>query len=176
VVSWIGRHLPGWFFPHMMLWFVFGVFSGFNLAAFKGWLARWSTVLPWVALGLGVAAFIEWELLLKFSGRQWLPPTLTLLDSLYAFAFLATFLAWSPRLRLPQRLDAVGVQSYGVYLLHAPVLELVARASYHVAPPVLGHQFVFQVVLVACGVGVPLLFMALVNRSPARPYYNYLFG
>jgi hypothetical protein len=35
---------------------------------------------------------------------------------------------------------------------------------------------VFQILLVVTGVAVPLLLMTLVNRSPARAYYNYLFG
>jgi peptidoglycan/LPS O-acetylase OafA/YrhL len=122
-------------------------------------------------------AVAEWELLLNLSGQEWLAPTTTVLDSLYSVAFILTFLSTfesGPAESLG--LDALGARSFGVYLIHAPVLEVFARASYHLMPPLLGHQLVFMFLLVLIGVGVPLSLMAIVNRTPMRPCYNYLFG
>lgn len=173
----IARATPGWTFPHMVFWFVLGVYAGFNLAAVKAWAQRWRAVLPWATLLLFALAFVEWEWLFAASGRQWVRPHVTLFDGLYAGACILTFIAYADALP-PSRswLDAVGERSFGIYLLHAPVLELASRAAYHAVPALLAHQIVLLVLLVAAGVAVPLVLMRVVKRSPARPAYNYLFG
>jgi peptidoglycan/LPS O-acetylase OafA/YrhL len=120
---------------------------------------------------------VEWEILLHLSGRQWLPPAPTLVDSLYCGSLILTFAAYAESVVSATRpLDALGARSFGVYLIHAPVLELVARTCYHVGPLLLGNQLLFQSLLIAAGIGVPLLLMAAINRSPARPAYSYVFG
>ena len=174
---WIANHTPGWFFPHLVFWFAFGVFAGFHPSTLGRLVTRWKPVLPWAAAALGVMALVEWELILRASGEQWLNPTPTVLDSLYTGAFILTFVAFAA-VRLPMRpqLDALGERSFGVYLVHAPVLELLSRMSYHLTPPLLAHVFVFLCVLIVAGVAVPLVLMTTVNRSSVRPYYNYLFG
>jgi peptidoglycan/LPS O-acetylase OafA/YrhL len=170
-------HTPGWFFPHMVFWFVFGIYTGFNLTKVTAWASRWRTVLPWLTAVIALLGIVEWELLLRLSGEQWLPPRLTVIDSLYACAFMMTFVAFARNAALVQQpFDLLGQRSYGVYLLHAPLLELCARATYHVVPNLLGHQFLFQLLLIAVGVGVPLLVMTTVDRSQLRPCYTYLFG
>ena len=175
--TWIWRHMPGWFFPHLVFWFVFGVFAGLHGQLFKTWLARWRPVLPWITVALGLAVILEWELLQQMSTRVWVPPTQTLLDSLYSGAYILSFLAFTEAtIPASRQVDTLGERSFGVYLIHAPVLELLSRSVYHLAPIVLSYQLVFQSLLVAGGVGVPLLLMAMVKRSPVRPCYNYLFG
>lgn len=175
--AWIWRHTPGWLFPHMVFWFVLGAFASLHLEDLKTWLARWKPVLPWATVALGVLAFMEWEFIFRVSGRDWIAPRPTALDGLYSGAFILTFVAFAessmPRNRA---LNAVGERSFGVYLIHAPVLELLSRASYHAVPVILSYQFLFQPLLVAVGLAVPLLLMAAVNRSPVKAYYNYLFG
>jgi surface polysaccharide O-acyltransferase-like enzyme len=177
IATWVWDHAPGWFFPTMVFWFVFGTFAGLNGAPFRQWLSQRKPMLPWLTLGFGILGVMEWELLLRVSGQQWLNPTPTLVDSLYSGAVILTFLALAD-VKVPARrqLDVLGERSFGIYLVHAPVLELLSRAVYHVAPPLLGNQMVFQSVLIVVGVGVPVLLMAIVRRSPARPCYNYLFG
>jgi surface polysaccharide O-acyltransferase-like enzyme len=175
--TWVVRHTPGWFFPQTAFWFVFGVFAGFHLPLFKQWLARWERTLPWLTVALGVLAFLEWELLLRLSGRAWLSPGPTVLDSLFSCAVILTCLAFA-HLNMPLRrhLDVLGERSFGVYLVHAPVIEVAARGVYHAAPDMLAFQFPFQMLLLVVGLGVPMVLMAMVSRSPARAYYNYLFG
>jgi peptidoglycan/LPS O-acetylase OafA/YrhL len=85
-------------------------------------------------------------------------------------------MAFAQRMPTSRSLDVLGARSFGIYLIHAPVLELLSRASYHLAPVLLAHQILLIVLLVGAGIGVPVLLMNLVSRSPARPYYNYLFG
>lgn len=168
---------PAWFFPSNLFWFCFGLAAGFNLPSFKQWIAR----MKWVALvGAGlfvVLATIEWELLFRLSGRAWIPPDVTLLDSLYAICFLVAFMAFE-RAKLPaeKQFSEIGTRSYGIYLVHAPVQEYTARILYHVLPAVLAYQILLQPILIVVGLGVPLLLMTAVDRSPFRKYYQYLFG
>jgi peptidoglycan/LPS O-acetylase OafA/YrhL len=178
-VVWIAGHLPSWFFPHLVFWFTLGVFAGLHWTALSGWLVRVRPVLPWLTGLLAVVAFVEWELLLRASSLPWLPATTTVLDSLFAAALVLCFLsgAW-PELPASVRrvLEQVGERSYGVYLLHVLVLEFLARGAYHAAPMLLAHPVAFHVLLVAGGLGVPMLAMAVVDRSPLRPAYKLLFG
>jgi peptidoglycan/LPS O-acetylase OafA/YrhL len=175
--AWVSAHMPSWFFPHVMFWFVFGAFAGFHPAPVREWLTRWSRVLLPASIVLGVAALVEWEVLLRMSGQEWLRPQVTVVDGLYSFACILTFMAlMQSRTASAPQLDALGARSFGVYLIHAPVLELCSRASYHLAPVLLAHHVTFLVLLIAAGVGVPVLMMAVARRTPARPYYNYLFG
>ena len=91
--------------------------------------------------------------------------------------FLLTFLAFEQvRLPLADKISFLGIRSYGIYLVHSPVLEYTSRVIYHLAPIVLSLPLLFQSVLWVAGLGVPLLLMAIVNRSPFRRFYSYLFG
>jgi peptidoglycan/LPS O-acetylase OafA/YrhL len=77
---------------------------------------------------------------------------------------------------LTSRLAILGGKSFGVYLIHAPALEITARLVYHLLPVLLAFQAGFLILLVALALGFPLLLMAAVNRSPASPVYKYIFG
>ena len=166
-----------WLFPGHLFWFVGGIVVGFHLAQVKALAARlrWSLVVAVVVLFF-VCVF-EWETLLRLSGRPWIGPRETLLDCLFSLAVLLAFLAFD-RARLPafERFSALGPQSFGVYLVHSLVLEYTARGIYHRAPALLGLPFLFLPILVTLGLGLPLLLMTAVRRSPARPLYTYLFG
>jgi len=175
--TWIWNHAPAWFFPHLVFWFVLGAYAGFKGAAFTSALQRWRPALPWIAAALFLAAIAEWELLLRASHREWLAATSTLLDGVFSGALVLAFLAvLHDHVPARRQFEVVGERSFGLYLVHAPVLELCARAIYHGSPAVLGHQAIFLTLLLLVGAGVPLVLMAAVNRSRVRPVYNYLFG
>lgn len=166
-----------WFFPGFIFWFALGIVIGFHLDAFKPTLVR----LRWFFVAGLVMFFVigifEWEYLLQASGEAWIGPRETLIDNFYALFFLLTFLAFqTTRLPLPGQLSELGTKSYGIYLVHSPVLEYTARIIYNFVPFLLAYQILFQPILYAAGLGIPLLLMAVVNRSPFRRYYSYLFG
>ena len=115
--------------------------------------------------------------LLFGSGQSWIAPQETIIDNLYAAMFLLSFLAFEQvRLPMADKMSYLGSKSYGIYLVHSPVIEYTARVIYHLIPVLLSFQLLFQSSLWVAGLGVPLLLMAIVNRSPFRRFYNYLFG
>lgn len=166
-----------WFFAGFIFWFALGIVIGFHLQDFRATMVKYR----WFFLGGLVASFfigmVEWEMLLAASGQPWIGPRETLVDNFYAAFFLLSFFAFDNlKTPLPTQISSLGTKSYGIYLVHSPVLEYTARLIYHVAPLVLAYQIIFQPILYIAGFGVPLLLMALVNRSPIRRYYSYLFG
>ncbi len=167
----------GWLFPGNLFWFSAGMVLGFHLAEIRPVLIR----LRWILLGawaaLLAAGMLEWELILRASGQDWLTPKVTLLDNLYSLTFLGLFIGFEG-LRLPWTnvMNDLGTKSFGVYLSHTLVMVLTARAVYHFLPGILPHQLLFQPILILFSLGIPLLAMALLRRSPLRSTYAYVFG
>jgi peptidoglycan/LPS O-acetylase OafA/YrhL len=169
--------LPKWLFLTRLFWFVFGVVFGFQLPAFKRTFERTRWPALAATLGLFILGLVEWEWLLRQSGQPWIENRLTVVDSLYGGAFIVCFLGFAQiPLWFSNQLSDWGSKSFGIYLVHSPVMEVLARGLYHFAPALLGQQLIFQPLLIVFGLGVPLLLMALVRRSPARALYPYLFG
>ena len=166
-----------WLFTGFLFWFVFGIVFGFHSAEIKVAFVR----LRWVALaGLAlvfVMGMIEWEALLHASGQAWIAPEETLIDQVYAGLFLIAFLGFE-KFSLPANkgISQIGTKSFGVYLAHSLALTYTAKLIYHFTPQLLGVQWIFQPVLYVAGLGIPLLLMAILARSPLRRYYSLVFG
>lgn len=166
-----------WFFPGHIFWYVFGITVKFNLPSMKKWLDKYK----WVFLGLLIVlipiGMFEWEVILHASEVGWLAHQRTLINELYSLMFLLCFLAfeWFP-IPPSKRINALGPKSFGVYLAHSPVLQYASRGMYHLTPWILGVQILFQPILLILGIGVPLLLMKIVEHSPARRFYAYIFG
>jgi membrane-bound acyltransferase YfiQ involved in biofilm formation len=173
-LNWLTR---SWFFGGYVFFFSLGITIGFHLPAFKDFLSRFRWIFLGAVVTLFVVGMVEWELLLRWSGQEWIGPRETIIDQLYAAAFLLTYISFD-RVKLPfsKQISSLGAKSYGIYLTHSPVLEYTSRILYHVAPAILAFQFIFQPILYVAGFGLPLLMMALVNRSPVRRFYAYIFG
>jgi peptidoglycan/LPS O-acetylase OafA/YrhL len=166
-----------WFFPGNLLWFSVGVIAGLNIKPVKEFLHR----TRWAALILGLLfipiGMIEWEMILQNASEVWIAPKETFLDNIYTVFFIIAFLGFEgTKFPFSKQLADLGPKSYGVYLVHSPVLQYTARVIYHVLPVILGLQIIFQPILIAAGVSVPLVLMWLMNKSPARRYYQYVFG
>jgi membrane-bound acyltransferase YfiQ involved in biofilm formation len=173
-LSWLAR---SWFFAGYTFFFCLGITIGFHLQSFKDFLNRFRWVLLGTLVILYVIGMVEWELLLRLSGQDWIGPRETMIDQFYAAAFLLTYISFD-KVKLPfsKQISSLGAKSYGIYLIHSPVLQYTSRILYHVAPAILAYQFIFQPILYLAGFGLPLLMMALVNRSPVRRFYAYIFG
>jgi len=173
----IFKLLPKWFFLARIFWFPLGIVIGFHLPEFKKFLIP----LRWWLVGAGVLLIplgvVEWEVYFRLSGLQWLAHSETILDSVYAIAVVFGILAFEKsNLPLSNFISSLGGKSYGIYLTHAIVIEYAAKVIYRLIPGMLGYQILLQPVFILCGLGVPLLLMAIVDKSPARKYYTYIFG
>lgn len=167
----------GWFFPGNIFWFASGMVFNLHQAGFKASLARFRWLFLATAIILYIICFFEWERLLSLSGQEWITPKETWLDTFFAGAFLLSFLAFEQKNgKITRLLEDLGSKSFGIYLVHSLVLTLVSRGIYHLAPWMLGMQFIFQPILIMSGIGFPLLLMEIVKRSPIRRFYSYQFG
>jgi membrane-bound acyltransferase YfiQ involved in biofilm formation len=166
----------------LIFWWAFyfplGVVCGFHFKLVRQWLGRFKWVLLMATVVLGALSIIESEVLYNLTqDYNWARGVSKFSTFLYTVAFILLFLAFD-QISLPftRAIDWIGTRSYGIYLLHPKVTELAARVIYHIAPWLLAHQVLYQPVLVASGLGIPLLFMTGVAKSPARKFYRYLFG
>lgn len=168
----------GWLPFMWAFFFPFGIVCGLHIGQLKSWLAqhKWSILSATIILGL--SGIVEPEVIYRITGRSLRSNPSTITTSLFSLAFLLCFLAFD-RVSIPfsRTVHLVGAKSYGIYLLHMTVMAFVARVIRQIAPWMLAHQvLVFVPLMLTVGLGVPLLFMAVVSRSPARRYYRYLFG
>jgi hypothetical protein len=169
--------VPKWFFAARLFWFVLGVVAGFHLLQYKSHLVRYRWHLCALALVLFFAGMVEWEQMVHLSRQEWLGHRETLLDSLFSLTVILCLLAFDQVYTpLTGAISDLSSKSYGIYLIHSPVMEVVARVAYKFVPFILGYQFLFQPLLLVFGLGVPLLLMWIVSRSPWRGYYRYVFG
>jgi len=171
------RLTPHWSLPRWAFFSTFGLVSAFHISQIKGWLARFKWRLLFAVILLGTLTVLEGEVMTRMTGERWGGP-LRLSGSLYALAFILCFLRFD-KVSIPfsRALYQLGRRSYGIYLLHYTALEFFARVIRQIAPWILAYQVtLFVPVLITLAVGVPLLFMAAVRKSPMRRSYRYLFG
>jgi peptidoglycan/LPS O-acetylase OafA/YrhL len=164
-------------FPMYTFYFVSGVVGGLHLQPFKQWLTRYRWHLLIALVVLGILTVVESEAVYRSTGLRRGAGATTIPASLYSAAFVFCMLAFHEfRLPFSQRLYRLGTMSYGIYLTHPSVLEFSARALKKIVPGLLAYQVLFLHLLIGLGMGVPLLLMTAVAKSPARKYYSYLFG
>jgi hypothetical protein len=166
-----------WLFTGFLFWFLFGIIFGFHSGEIKPVFIRFR----WAALFGLVIAFLagifEWEALFHASGEGWIYLQETLIDQIYAGLFLITFLGFE-NVALPwmKTISHLGTRSFGVYLAHGLALIITSQLIYTFAPALLGMQWLFQPILIAAGLGIPLLLMEITTRLPVRRYYSLIFG
>ena len=159
------------------VYFPLGVVCGVHLDSFKGWFVRRRRSLLALVFILAVVFIVEGEISHRALGVEWryVPDTIT--SALYSVAFILCFLAFAESaLPFSGALYKLGTKSYGIYLLHAKVMEFAARVVRQILPGLLAYQLLFSAVLFLIGLGIPLLLMTAVTRSPTRRFYRYLFG
>lgn len=162
---------------YFVFFFSFGMVAGSHLSELKRLVARYRWPLAGAVVSFAALAIVEGEATTRVIGWRFGGPA-TLSGAFYALCFILCFLGFDLSSMLPSRtLYYLGRNSFGIYLLHCTLLELFARVIRQVAPWILAHQVtLFVPLLVALGIGVPLLSMSIVAKSPMRRVYRYLFG
>ncbi len=177
LIETLSRLTPKWFFLSRIFWFPLGIICGFRPVELRQTFAPYRWMLLGVALVLVPIGMVEWELYYGLAGQEWLSHRETLLDSIFTIALLLSLLTLDEK-SLPwlNQTGKLGSKSYGIYLTHAIFIQYAARLIYHLAPGMLAYPILLQPILIAVGFGVPLTLMTLVDRSPFRRYYSYLYG
>jgi surface polysaccharide O-acyltransferase-like enzyme len=173
----LSGYVPKWLFLARIFWFPLGIVIAFNIEVVKSWLEQnrsWLFVATVALIPLGM---LEWELYYRWSGEQWLAHRETFIDSFYSLTAIFSVLALNTK-RLPKlnTISLVGSKSFGIYLVHALVIEYTARIIYNFAPALLGYQLILQPLLILAGLGLPLLAIYIIDHTPIRKGYAYLFG
>jgi len=120
--------------------------------------------------------FFEWEWLTKLSGLKWIETRETLIDAFYALTLLFTFLSTNKSLPGRNSVEKIGAQSFGIYLVHIPVMVYLARGIYHFAPWLLSQTALFALLIAVVGLGLPLLIMWIFRKTFLNRVYGYVFG
>ena len=84
-----------------------------------------------------------------------------------------------PRNAIPavQQLEKIGKRSYGLYLTHLIVLDLMLWGIELLAPELFSFQYLLFPLLFVIGLSVPVIVMSdMAQRKPARKVYRYVFG
>ena len=171
------RMIANWNLPRYAIWFIGGILAESYLVGFRAGLAHRRRELIAGAAVVGALGFAESEWVRRASGRDWLSPEATLLNTVFVGLLLLALLAVEGKEpRFAGRVRTLGTMSFGVYLMHVPILEVVARGIYHVMPQLLGMFVLLYAILVISGVGVPVTAMYVARRTPLRRLYPFFFG
>lgn len=171
--------LPNWFFlTNLPFWFPFGVVIGIHWLTFKPWLIRYRRYLLAGLIAATILVLVEYVVVDQLSGPQWLGSGFGGFSKFpFSLLFILTFLAYdNARMPMSEEITLIGTKSLGIYLGNIPSVYVAATLMYHLTPWLLGYQLIYWAILVAVGIGVPLLLMELVRRSPVRHRYRVLFG
>jgi hypothetical protein len=171
--------LPNWIILwNLPFWFPFGVVTGLHLIEFKPWLLRYKWHLLIAAVLMTVLVLVEYEVVDRLSGPEWLGPGFGGFTKLpYSLFVILTFLAFD-KSQMPyiNQISQIGTKSLGIYLGNIPSVYVTAVLMYRLTPWLLGYQLIYLMILILVGLGVPLLLMEGVRRSPVRHRYRLLFG
>ncbi len=171
------KQIPTAFFGRFVFFFSLGVVCGFRPGRVQTWVAEHRRVLILLMFISAGVAIVESQLAYRFAKMDMGSQVTSIPSTLYALTIM--FLLLSSNGCGPQtdrRLAEIGKRSYGIYLLHPVILEIVARTLQKFLPGVLAHPWLFLPLLIIPGLGLPLIFMNLITRTPLRKHYRYLFG
>lgn len=178
LVSWVGLINYQAAFFSWTIYFTLGLVFGFHGERIKQRLAQWKWHLIGLMIVAATASMFEAEIIYWTTGHDNRYVPFTISSILYSLAIILDYVAFD-QIRIPASgmIQQIGSKSYGVYLVHLPMIEYAARVIRQVAPWILAYQVtVFAPLMLALGLGGPLLLMALTRKSPARKYYHYVFG
>jgi surface polysaccharide O-acyltransferase-like enzyme len=170
---------PRWFFlSGQPFWFPFGLVFGIHFYNRQQQLVKLKWFLLAAVVLLGALVVVEYALIDRANGSQWLGPVFSGLATIpFSLAVILCFLSFSDKsLPLSAELSQVGAKSLGIYMANIPFVYVVAVLMYRLTPWLLGYHIIYLMILIIAGLGGPLLLMAAVRHSPARVRYRYLFG
>jgi peptidoglycan/LPS O-acetylase OafA/YrhL len=169
---------PVWFFPGRLFYFSIGVLAGLYQQKFFDWVRKYQWIVLASMLALLVLSILEYLLVSQLTGIAWLVPHFSGgIKALFATSLVICFFAF-PDIKVPftKELSDLGGKSLGIYLVNTPAIYLIAYSMYFITPWALGNQIVYQSVLIAAGLGIPLLMMEVLRKPSIRKFYTFILG
>lgn len=169
---------PIWFFPSRIFFFALGMVVGFQRKLFGQWLARQRYVLLAALVLFAVLSFVEYLWVDQYIGDRWLGPSfIGIFRTLYAVTFSFVLLGFvKAKLPLEKTLNKLGLMSLGIYLVNTPAIYVTSSLLYKFTPWVLGRQILYQPILTAAGLFIPILLIKLFNKAPLKRFSTVIFG
>lgn len=174
-VAWITE---SWLFLMWTTYFALGLVCGFHSERIKQAVLRRKWILLGTLIIFGLITIFEAEVIYWSTKVDTRYAPFTFSSWLYSIAFILAFLvAEKIPVPFPAKLHQLGSKSYGVYLLHTKAMSYTARIIRQLTPQLLAYPvLIFLPTMLIVGLALPLLFMYIVSKTPARRFYKYLFG
>jgi peptidoglycan/LPS O-acetylase OafA/YrhL len=169
---------PRWFFPTHIFFFSLGIVFGVHIKAASVWLPKYRWHLLFVVVVSVALTIVEHKLVAAYMGREWMGRTFDTFSRLtYASTFSLCFVAFhQAQMPFSKQLVEIGARSLGVYLMNTPVVYVAGVFFYHFMPWLLNIPLLYFAIQTVLGVGVPLIIMEVVRRTPIRRVQQYAFG
>ena len=175
-VGWLAMFI-NWQAPTYLIWFTCGLIFGFHLDSIYAWIQSHRTLLFEATSLALVLVVIEVSWFSDRLGKPWVYSNSMLSSQIFSILLAACLVSLNlGKLPYQKALMRFGTQSLGIYLMHSFVLAITAKGVFHVFPALLSQPFIFYVVLVLLGVGVPLAIMKLADISPMKRFSYVFFG
>lgn len=163
--------IPSFVFETPAAWALFfpmGLVYCINAKKILPRLRQFKWVLVAITAAMFVLEILSYQDLVRFSGATYIYPL--------TFLFLIPLIK---RNSIPavRQLEEIGKRSYGLYLTHLVVMDLMLLAVQTFIPSLFNHQVIlFLLILFVGAVGIPLITMRTMSRSGVRTAYRYVFG
>jgi peptidoglycan/LPS O-acetylase OafA/YrhL len=163
--------LPAFVFETTALWAIFfplGLVYGVNSKSILPWLRRFKWVLVTVTVALFAIEILSAQKIMQFKGATYLYPL--------TFLFLVPMIKRNsiPHVR---RLEEIGKRSYGLYLTHLVVMDIILLIIQILVPWLFKYHVALRLLVVfVLATGIPLLTMNAMSRSRARAAFRFVFG
>lgn len=167
---------PTWWVSKWVLFGTLGIICGFAPLWFSKFLEK-NKKLHFGAAFLLFLLLASVELAARLTDLIGFELAARLTEIVYGVFFILFFLSSSvEKSSIAKVLYWLSGRIYGIYMLHYPVLIFLAHGLGLVIPFMLGYQILYQPILFAVSLAIPILAMQFVSRTPLRRYYRYLFG
>jgi len=174
----LGFEFPGWA-THFTLpvlrttigdwgvYFPLGLVYGLHTRQMLPWIKRFAWILLLAALVIFIIGLLNEFKVLSFPMARYLC-VLPLILALPAIT--------RDRIPFVRYFEKLGKRSYGLYLTHLIILDLVLLLIQVVLIQLFGLPMLLFPLLFALGLLIPMVIMELAARGPTRRVYRYLFG
>lgn len=166
---------PSWSPVWHVFYFVLGIGVKLYLPTFTKYLNRYKL---FICIAVPLAAILniaESDVLLQVTLNHWGAYLGYLSYHIYATAVILFFISLET-IPNSKTLSYINGKSYGIFLTHVIFIATITSIIYNFLPGFLAYAVILTIFLFILGLGLPLLLMEVIARSPARGSYRYLFG